>query len=125
MIGICNNARLDRNPLQRAGSAEAVLELSTSGAPSFFQEGMKDRDLQRADGSGRIVLGSSEQGTRIIDVFQKSPVRIMFPRVTGGAVEEAVLINTGGGVAGGDRLQCSIKALEKGGINAPSKAAEE
>ena len=125
MIGICNNAQLDRNPLKRAGSAQAVLESSTAGAPSFFQEGMKDRDLQRADGSGRIVLGSSEQGTRIIDVFQKSPVRVMFPRVTGGAVEEAVLINTGGGVAGGDRLECSITALEKASITVTSQAAEK
>ena len=62
---------------------------------------------------GRIVLGGSEQGTQIIDVFQKSPVRVMFPRVTGGAVEEAVLINTGGGVAGGDRLEYSVTALEE------------
>jgi urease accessory protein len=125
MIGICNNARLDRNPLQRVGSAQAVLESSTPGAPSFFQEGMKDRDLQRADGSGRIVLGSSEQGARIIDVFQKSPVRIMFPRVTGGPVEEAVLINTGGGVAGGDRLEYSVTALEGASIAVTSQAAEK
>src|SRR5579862_4568468 len=125
MIGICNNARLDRNPLQRAGSAQAVLESSTLGAPSFFQEGMKDSDLQRADGTGRIVLGSSEQGGRIIDVFQKSPVRIMFPRVTGGPVEEAVLINTGGGIAGGDRLEYSVTALEGASIAVTSQAAEK
>jgi urease accessory protein len=49
----------------------------------------------------------------------------MFPRVTGGAVEEAVLINTGGGVAGGDRLECSIKALEKASITVTSQAAEK
>jgi len=125
MIGICNSARLDRNPLQRAGFAQAVLESSTPGAPSFFQEGMKDRDLQRADGSGRIVLGCSEQGTRIIDAFQKSPVRIMFPRVTGGPVEEAVLINTGGGIAGGDRLEYSVTALEGASIAVTAQAAEK
>jgi urease accessory protein len=88
-------------------------------------DNLSDRDLQRADGAGRIVLGSSEQRTRIIDVFQRSPVRVMFPRVAGGAVEEAVLINTGGGVAGGDRLECSITALEKASITVTSQAAEK
>jgi urease accessory protein len=88
-------------------------------------DNLSDKDLQRADGAGRVVLRGSEQGTQIVDVFQRSPVRVMFPRVTGGAVEEAVLINTGGGVAGGDRLECSIKALEKASITFTSQAAEK
>jgi urease accessory protein len=88
-------------------------------------DNLSDRDLQRADGAGRIVLGSSERGTRIIDLFQKSPVRVMFPRVTGGTVEEAVLINTGGGVAGGDRFECCVTALEKASIAVTSQAAEK
>ncbi|HTB13238.1 MAG TPA: urease accessory protein UreD [Bryobacteraceae bacterium] len=88
-------------------------------------DNLSDNDLQRGDGSGRIVLGSSEQRTRIIDVFQKSPVRVMFPRVPGGAVEEAVLINTGGGIAGGDRLECSVTALEQASIAVTSQAAEK
>src|ERR1700693_6582118 len=76
-------------------------------------DNLSDSALQRADGAGRVVLRGSEQGTQIVDVFQRSPVRVMFPRVTGGAVEEAVLINTGGGVAGGDRLRRLITALDK------------
>jgi len=71
------------------------------------------------------VLRGSERGTQIVDVFQRSPVRVMFPRVTGGAVEEAVLINTGGGVAGGDRLECSITVLDKASITVTSQAAEK
>ena len=134
MRGTCNAAWLDRNPLQGVGSIQPVLDPNMPGAPILFDGGttmsrafdnLSDRDLQRADGAGRIVLGSSEQGTRIIDVFQKSPVRVMFPRVPGGAVEEAVLINTGGGVAGGDRLECSITALEKASITVTSQAAEK
>jgi len=40
-------------------------------------------------------------------------------------VEEAVLINTGGGVAGGDRLQCSVTALPGASIAVTSQAAEK
>src|SRR5246127_1380974 len=84
-----------------------------------------DRGLQRADGCGRIVLSGSEKGTRIEDVFERSPIRIMFPRIGGHPVEEAVLINTGGGVAGGDRLECSVPALPGASIAVTSQAAEK
>jgi urease accessory protein len=40
-------------------------------------------------------------------------------------VEEAVIINTGGGVAGGDRLECSVSALPGTSIAVTSQAAEK
>ena len=84
-----------------------------------------DKDLQRDNGCCRIVLSGSENGTRIEDVFEASPIRVMFPRVGGSAVEEAVIINTGGGVAGGDRLECSVTALPDGAVAVTSQAAEK
>ncbi len=84
-----------------------------------------DGDLQRAEGSGRIVLSGSGKGTRIMDVFERSPIRIMFPRVGGGAVEEAVLVNTAGGIAGGDRLESDVTALANASIAVTSQAAEK
>jgi urease accessory protein len=84
-----------------------------------------DKDLQRAEGSGRIILSGSEKGTRIMDVFQRSPIRIMFPRVGVGAVEEAVLVNTAGGIAGGDRLEYVVAALANASIAVTSQAAEK
>jgi len=83
-----------------------------------------DKDLQRANGSGRIVVSGSERGTCILEVFQKSPIRILFPSTDGSAVEEAVLINTAGGIAGGDRLEISVTAMGSGSIAVTSQAAE-
>jgi urease accessory protein len=60
-----------------------------------------------------------------MDVFQQSPIRIMFPRAGGGAVEEVVLVNTAGGVAGGDRLECAVTALANASIAVTSQAAEK
>src|SRR5262249_14334123 len=105
----------ERNSLQAAPE---------SRAPIFFRSA-SDGDLQRADGSGRIVIRGSERGTRIVDVFQKSPVRIMFPTIAGAASKEAVLINTGGGIAGGDRLELQVTALENASIAVTSQAAEK
>jgi urease accessory protein len=84
-----------------------------------------DKGLQRADGCGRLVLSASENGTRIEDIFERSPTRIMFPRTGSRPVEEAVIINTGGGVAGGDRLECSVNALPGASIAVTSQAAEK
>jgi len=95
------------------------------GSPEVRGGNPSDKDLQRADGSGRIILSGSEKGTRIVDVFQRSPIRIMFPRACGGAIEEAVLVNTAGGIAGGDRLECGVTALANASIAVTSQAAEK
>ena len=84
-----------------------------------------DQDLERAEGSGRIILSGSENGTRIKEVFQRSPLRILFPSTVTGAVEEAVLVNTAGGIAGGDRLECDVTALSNASIAVTSQAAEK
>jgi len=100
-------------------------ELGLSPTPEVGTGRPSDKDLQRADGCGRIVLRGSENGTCIEDIFEHSPIRIMFPRTGDCGVEEAVIINTGGGVAGGDRLECSVSALPGTSIAVTSQAAEK
>src|SRR5262249_43288793 len=72
-----------------------------------------------------MVLGGARSGCRIVELFQRSPIRILFPRVGSAALEEAVLINTAGGVAGGDRLESGVTALAKASITVTSQAAEK
>lgn len=100
-------------------------DLSSSGSPEVHAEVPSDRDMQRADGSGRVVLSGSERGARIVDVFQRSPVRIMFPRTGGNAIKEVVFLNTSGGIAGGDRLESAVTALTNASITVSSQAAEK
>jgi urease accessory protein len=56
--------------------------------------------------------------------MQRSPIRIMFPSVRDRAVAEAVVVNTAGGIAGGDRLDTGISALANASISVTSQAAE-
>src|SRR5215470_16862592 len=100
-------------------------DLSPFGSPEERAGNPSDKDLQRAEGSGRLVLSGSEKGTRITDVFQRAPIRIMFPRYGGAPLEEAVFINTAGGVAGGDRLESCVTALNDASIAVTSQAAEK
>jgi len=94
-------------------------------SPEAIADSPSDKDLQRADGAGRIVVSGSREGTYIMDVYQRSPIRIMFPRAGEGAVEEAVFINTAGGVAGGDKLESGVTALPNASIAVTSQAAEK
>jgi urease accessory protein len=105
--------------------SELASDSSELGSPEWRAANPCDKDLQRAEGSGRIVVSGSEKGNRIMDVFQRSPIRILFPRTGGGALEEAVFVNTAGGVAGGDRLESSATALADASIAVTSQAAEK
>ena len=100
-------------------------ESGLSSMPEVGTGRPSDEDLQRADGCARIMLRGSESGTRIEDIFERSPIRVMFPRTGHRAVEEAVLINTAGGVAGGDRLELCVTALPGASIAVTSQAAEK
>jgi urease accessory protein len=102
-----------------------VKDVSPFGSPEGRAANPFDEDLQRADGCGRLVLSGSEKGARIVDVFQRSPIRIMFPSVGDGGIEEAVLVNTAGGIAGGDRLHLDVTVLANASIAVTSQAAEK
>ncbi|TVS09722.1 MAG: urease accessory protein [Gammaproteobacteria bacterium] len=62
--------------------------------------------LQRTQGSGRIGVCLDGSGrTRLADLRQQGALRLRLPRVPAGRAPEAVLINTAGGLTGGDRLE--------------------
>jgi urease accessory protein len=108
-----------------ASTRDLIDNPPTLGSPDDGPWNPSDKDLQRANGFGRLVLSGSQQGTRIMDVFQRAPIRIMFPRCGGAPVEEAVFINTAGGIAGGDRLESRVTALNNASIAVTSQAAEK
>jgi len=125
MIQLKNMVRLGGKLMFEATSQpDVTVDLGLFGSPQQRGGNPSDRDLQRADGCGRIVLSGSDNGTRIVDVFQQSPIRIIFPTSGGSAVEEAVLVNTAGGIAGGDRLKYGVTALANASIAVTSQAAE-
>jgi len=105
--------------------SELFPDLSTVASEQVQTAISSDLDLQRANGAGRAVLRGSEEGNRIVDLFQSSPIRIMFPRGRASAIEEAVFVNTGGGIAGGDRLEYGVTALADASIAVTSQAAEK
>jgi urease accessory protein len=95
------------------------------GSPQARAAGPSDNELQRAVGVVRIGLEGSDRGTRIAHLFQRYPLRVMFPRTCSSEVEQAVLVNASGGVAGGDRLEVAITMLGNASAAVTSQAAEK
>ncbi|MCR9123562.1 MAG: urease accessory protein UreD [Phyllobacteriaceae bacterium] len=66
--------------------------------------------MQRSVGAGRItVKAAPDRRTRLDALHQKANAKIRIPKAYGPALE-AVLINTAGGLTGGDRLDWSAAA---------------
>ncbi len=65
---------------------------------------------QRAKGEGRLALKVSAGRSRIDTLFQEGCAKIRLPDTFGSQATEAVLINTSGGLTGGDRIIWHVEA---------------
>ena len=76
--------------------------------------------------AGRIALSVAAQGgvTRRRQVYEDGPLRVRFPNSTGAALE-AVMVNTAGGVAGGDRHDLEIGVGDGASLAVTTAAAEK
>ncbi len=93
---------------------QAQLEEASVGSPLEAGEMSPTAPLrhQRASGTVRISFRHRAGATRLHRLFQEGAAKVRLPRL-GGAIPEAVLINTAGGLTGGDRFANEI-VLETG-----------
>ena len=79
-------------------------------SPAFDATGLDATALERADGAAQLDWVQDGLQTRIGALYQRAPARMLFPALAPGRPAEAVLVNTAGGIAGGDRIQVQICA---------------
>lgn len=79
---------------------------------------------QRVAGRGRLFCGKSGGRTRLQRLYQDGSAKIRMPAVQGDPLE-AVLINTAGGLTGGDRLGWSIEVGERASASITTQACEK
>lgn len=81
--------------------------------------------MQRTRGGGRLSVKQSAGESRIDRLFQEGSARIRIPRVPRGYPLEAVLINTAGGLTGGDRMDWSFEAGTGASMTLATQACEK
>ena len=79
---------------------------------------------QRATGAARISV--KRHGTRtVLDrMHQSGPLRLRLPRATPGQAPTAILLNTAGGIAGGDRLALDVTCAAGTELTVSTQGAE-
>lgn len=78
----------------------------------------------RASGALKLVVAHTDSGTAAEDIAESGPLRVRFPRVREERLE-AILINTAGGIVGGDRLAFQVETREDASLSITSQAAEK
>lgn len=78
----------------------------------------------RARGSGRLCVFGDEHGvTRLRDLRQSGSLRVVLPR-TYRPDAEAILVNTAGGITGGDQFSLDIEVQAGATLSMTTQAAE-
>jgi urease accessory protein len=78
----------------------------------------------RARGRIAVSVGAEGGHTRRHDVFEEGSLRVRFPHVRSGECE-AVMVNTAGGIAGGDRFDLAFAVKEGARLAVTGAAAEK
>lgn len=78
---------------------------------------------QRVAGGGVLSVALSHGRTRVARLREEGAARIRLPRNAGQGLE-AVLINTAGGLTGGDRLRWDIEVAAGAGLTLTTQACE-
>jgi urease accessory protein len=81
--------------------------------------------LQRASGESRLAFAVRDGETRLADLYQRDPCRILFPDPEPGEPPQAVLVTTSGGVASGDVLRMAVEVGAGGQAVVATQAAEK
>src|SRR5262245_58024128 len=82
--------------------------------------------LPRTEGSIRLGFGPGADGrTSLADLHQSGAARVRFPKPAAGDAPEAVLLNTAGGLTGGDRIDIEVSLAARCSATVTSAAAEK
>lgn len=77
--------------------------------------------------TGGVEIGFAGEGerTRLAHLWQAAPLRVLFPDEAGEPLPTAAIVNTGGGIVGGDRLRLAVDVAARGQARVIQSAAEK
>jgi len=92
--------------------------MNALAAPSFLSR------MQRVAAHGAVAVKRLDDANRLARLYQEGAAKIRLPSCDAGPLE-AVLINTAGGLTGGDRIAWAIEAAEGASMTVTTQACEK
>jgi urease accessory protein len=80
---------------------------------------------QRADGAAILTIDGGSGVSRLRDLYQRAPCRVLFPDIEPEEPLQAVLLTTTGGLTGGDRTHVEFTVREGARATLTTQAAEK
>jgi urease accessory protein len=102
--------------MMRAGLSRAGLSRAEAARRIFSEN--------RAAGRIALTVAAETGATRRQRVYEDGPLRVRFPNGDGQSLD-AVIVNTAGGIAGGDRHDIAITVSERARLTVTTAAAEK
>jgi urease accessory protein len=77
------------------------------------------------DGIAEIGFDRRDGATRLAHLYQRDPLRVLFPKPSGGDPTLAVIVTTSGGLVAGDRLDIAVGLASEAVAHVTASAAEK
>jgi urease accessory protein len=92
--------------------------------PPFIGEGWGEGGVSGVQGVAEIGFALRDGATRLTHLYQRNPMRVLFPAAEPGDAGLAVLLTTSGGLVAGDHIRIAIR-LDLGAVAHVTAAAAE
>jgi urease accessory protein len=76
-------------------------------------------------GVAEIGFGHKDGVTRLTHLYQRDPLRVLFPTPDAGDPASAVIVTTSGGLVAGDRLDIAVRLAPEAVVHVTASAAEK
>ncbi|MGL4637944.1 MAG: urease accessory protein UreD [Beijerinckiaceae bacterium] len=86
---------------------------------------LSEPELERARGSLGLVVAASGEDQHIVDLRQSGCGRLLFPAIPVREPLEAVVVNTAGGLTGGDRFDLTVRLKKNAKAVVTTQACEK
>jgi urease accessory protein len=77
------------------------------------------------DGAAEIRFDRRNGATRLVQLYQRDPLRVLFPAPAAGDPPVAVIVTTSGGLVAGDRLDIRVELAAGAAAHVTASAAEK
>ncbi|MEE3094395.1 MAG: urease accessory protein UreD [Pseudomonadota bacterium] len=81
--------------------------------------------LRRMHGAARVMFTHRDGQSRLAELDQRTPMRVLFPKVPAGTPPVAAVTTVSGGLVGGDTLDIEVSVGDRAAATAIGQAAEK